>query len=65
VITPVHVCVKANSRDDVVAFHRAALEAGGKDFGAPGLRPEYHPGYLGAFVLDPDGHNLEAVIHDA
>jgi catechol 2,3-dioxygenase-like lactoylglutathione lyase family enzyme len=63
VITPVHVCVKAKSRGDVDAFHRAAVEAGGKDFGAPGLRPEYHPAYYGAFVLDPDGHNIEAVIH--
>jgi catechol 2,3-dioxygenase-like lactoylglutathione lyase family enzyme len=63
VITPVHVCLKANSRSDVDAFHRAALEAGGKDFGKPGLRPEYHASYYGAFVLDPDGHNVEAVIH--
>jgi catechol 2,3-dioxygenase-like lactoylglutathione lyase family enzyme len=63
VITPVHVCVKANSRADVDAFHRAALEAGAKDFGGPGLRPQYHASYYGAFVLDPDGHNLEAVIH--
>jgi catechol 2,3-dioxygenase-like lactoylglutathione lyase family enzyme len=63
VITPVHVCVKAKSRGDVDAFHRTAVAAGGKDFGPPGLRPEYHPGYYGAFVLDPDGHNIEAVIH--
>jgi len=62
-ITPVHVCVKAKSRGDVDAFHRAAVAAGGKDFGPPGLRPEYHPGYYGAFVLDPDGHNIEAVNH--
>jgi catechol 2,3-dioxygenase-like lactoylglutathione lyase family enzyme len=62
-ITPVHVCVRANSRSDVDGFHRAAIAAGGKDFGAPGLRPQYHPGYYGAFVLDPDGHNIEAVIH--
>ena len=45
------------------AFHRAALDAGGKDNGAPGLRPHYHPDYYGAFVLDPDGHNVEAVCH--
>jgi catechol 2,3-dioxygenase-like lactoylglutathione lyase family enzyme len=63
VITPVHVCVTAKSRGDVDAFHRAAVAAGGNDFGAPGLRPEYHPGYYGAFVIDPDGHNIEAVIH--
>jgi catechol 2,3-dioxygenase-like lactoylglutathione lyase family enzyme len=62
-IMPVHVCVKAKRRADVDAFHRAALEAGGRDFGAPGVREVYHPGYYGAFVLDPDGHNLEAVIH--
>jgi catechol 2,3-dioxygenase-like lactoylglutathione lyase family enzyme len=47
------------------AFHRAALAAGGRDNGAPGPRPEYHPGYYGAFVLDPDGHNIEAVCHRA
>ena len=62
-ITPVHVCVRAKSRADVDAFHRAALEAGARDFGAPGLRPIYHPDYYGAFVLDPDGHNLEAATH--
>ncbi len=62
-ITPVHVCVKAHNRLEVEAFHRAALAAGGRDFGAPGLRPHYHPGYFGAFVLDHDGHNLEAVFH--
>jgi catechol 2,3-dioxygenase-like lactoylglutathione lyase family enzyme len=62
-ITPVHLCFAAKSRSDVDAFYRAAIEAGGKDFGAPGLRPEYHPNYYGAFVLDPDGHNVEAVIH--
>jgi len=47
----------------VDAFHEAALEAGGRDNGAPGLRPEYHAGYYGAFVLDPDGNNIEAVHH--
>jgi catechol 2,3-dioxygenase-like lactoylglutathione lyase family enzyme len=47
----------------VDAFHGAALAAGGKDNGAPGLRPQYHPNYYGAFVLDPDGHNVEAVCH--
>jgi catechol 2,3-dioxygenase-like lactoylglutathione lyase family enzyme len=62
-ITPVHVAFTARSRAEVDAFHAAALAAGGKDFGAPGLRPMYHPNYYGAFVLDPDGHNVEAVYH--
>ena len=53
----------ASSRAEVDAFHAAALAAGGTDNGAPGLRPLYHPGYYGAFVLDPDGHNIEAVFH--
>ena len=60
---PVHVAILAEDRDTVDAFHRAALAAGGKDNGAPGLRPHYHPHYYGAFVLDPDGHNVEAVCH--
>jgi catechol 2,3-dioxygenase-like lactoylglutathione lyase family enzyme len=58
-----HVCFKAKSRAAVDAFYRAALAAGGRDNGAPGLRPEYHPTYYAAFVLDPDGHRLEAVTH--
>ncbi len=62
-ITPVHIGFVARSRAEVDAFHAAALAAGGKDFGAPGLREKYHPNYYGAFVLDPDGHNVEAVIH--
>jgi catechol 2,3-dioxygenase-like lactoylglutathione lyase family enzyme len=62
-ITPIHVALVAGSRAEVDAFHAAALAAGGRDFGGPGLRPEYHPGYYGAFVLDPDGHNVEAVHH--
>jgi catechol 2,3-dioxygenase-like lactoylglutathione lyase family enzyme len=49
----------------VDAFHRAALDAGGRDNGEPGLRPIYHPHYYGAFVLDPDGNNVEAVCHHA
>jgi catechol 2,3-dioxygenase-like lactoylglutathione lyase family enzyme len=60
---PVHVAFAAASRADVDAFHRAALAAGGRDNGAPGLRPHYHANYYGAFVLDPDGHNVEAVCH--
>jgi catechol 2,3-dioxygenase-like lactoylglutathione lyase family enzyme len=63
-ITPVHLALSARSREEVDAFHAAALAAGGRDFGAPGPRPVYHPGYYGAFVLDPDGHNIEAVIHN-
>jgi len=62
-ITPVHVCFAAADRAQVDAFHAAAVAAGGTDFGAPGLRPQYHPGYYGAFVLDPDGHNVEAAHH--
>ena len=58
-----HVAFSADSREAVVAFHAAALAAGGVDNGAPGERPEYAPGYYGAFVLDPDGHNVEAVFH--
>lgn len=65
VITPVHVCFAARSRAEVDAFYKAALAAGGKDNGGPGIRKDYHPGYYGAFVLDPDGHNVEAVIHSA
>jgi catechol 2,3-dioxygenase-like lactoylglutathione lyase family enzyme len=58
-----HVAFAAPDRRTVDAFHAAALAAGGTDNGAPGLRPEYHPNYYGAFVLDPDGHNVEAVCH--
>ncbi len=59
----IHVAFRADSRAQVDAFHRAALAAGGRDNGAPGLRPHYHPDYYGAFVLDPDGHNIEACCH--
>jgi len=58
-----HIAIAASSREAVDAFHRAALTAGGRDNGAPGLRPHYHPNYYAAFVLDPDGHNIEAVCH--
>jgi catechol 2,3-dioxygenase-like lactoylglutathione lyase family enzyme len=64
-ITPSHIAFVAKSRAQVQAFHRAAIEAGGRDYGAPGLRPEYHPNYYAAFVLDPDGHDVEAVTHHA
>jgi catechol 2,3-dioxygenase-like lactoylglutathione lyase family enzyme len=60
---PLHVAITAKDRASVDAFYKAALAAGGKDNGAPGLRPHYHPNYYGAFVLDPDGHNIEAVCH--
>ena len=56
-----HLALEAKTRDQVDAFHAAAVAAGGTDNGAPGLRPHYHPDYYGAFVLDPDGHNIEAV----
>ena len=57
----VHVAFTAKTRADVDAFYAAGLAAGGRDNGAPGLRPEYHPDYYGAYVFDPDGHNIEAV----
>jgi catechol 2,3-dioxygenase-like lactoylglutathione lyase family enzyme len=60
---PVHIAFAADRREQVDAFHMAALAAGGRDNGAPALRPAYGDGYYGAFVLDPDGHNLEAVAH--
>jgi catechol 2,3-dioxygenase-like lactoylglutathione lyase family enzyme len=60
---PTHLCWKAASRAEVDAFHAAALAAGGVDNGPPGLRPHYHANYYGAFVLDPDGNNVEAVCH--
>ncbi len=58
-----HIALRADSREQVDAFHAAALEAGGTDNGAPGLRKIYHPDYYGAYILDPDGSNLEAVCH--
>ena len=59
----VHVAFAAANRAAVRAFYDAAMAAGGRDNGAPGLRPHYHENYYGAFVLDPDGHNIEAVCH--
>jgi len=61
----VHVAFRAKGRDEVRAFYEAAIAAGGTDNGAPGMRPHYHQDYYGAFVLDPDGHNVEAVCHEA
>jgi len=58
-----HVAFAADTRAEVDAFYRAALAAGGRDNGAPGLRPQYQKNYYGAFVLDPDGHNIEAVCY--
>ena len=58
-----HVAFGVDSRAKVDAFHEAALAAGGRDNGAPGIRSHYHPNYYAAFVLDPDGHNIEAVSH--
>jgi len=58
---PMHIAFIAQDRKSVDAFHQAALAAGGKDNGAPGLRPQYHQDYYGAFIIDPDGHNIEAV----
>jgi catechol 2,3-dioxygenase-like lactoylglutathione lyase family enzyme len=58
----VHIAFTA-TRAEVDAFYAAAMQAGGRDNGPPGLRPHYHPSYYAAFVLDPDGHNVEAVCH--
>jgi catechol 2,3-dioxygenase-like lactoylglutathione lyase family enzyme len=62
-VTPVHVAFHAEDRALVSAFYEAAIAAGGKDNGEPGLRPQYHPTYYAAFALDADGHNIEAVCH--
>ena len=61
---PIHIAIAARDRAAVDAFYRAAISAGGKDNGAPGLRPHYHPNYYGAFVLDPDRNKLEAMWFD-
>jgi catechol 2,3-dioxygenase-like lactoylglutathione lyase family enzyme len=61
-VSRVHLAFQARDREMVAAFHRAAIGAGGRDHGGPGER-SYHPGYYGAFVLDPDGNNIEAVFH--
>ena len=61
---PLHLAFVAATRRQVEAFYRAALQAGGKDNGAPGLRPHYHANYFAAFVIGPDGHNIEAVCHE-
>lgn len=61
--TAIHIAFSAATHAQVQAFHAAALAAGGQDNGGPGFRPQYHPHYYAAFVIDPDGHNLEAVCH--
>jgi catechol 2,3-dioxygenase-like lactoylglutathione lyase family enzyme len=60
---PLHVAFSAETREQVRQFHAAALAAGGRDNGPPGIRAQYHPSYYAAFVIGPDGHNLEAVCH--
>ncbi len=60
----IHIAFRADNRKKVDEFYKAAIAAGGKDNGKPGLRPEFHENYYGAFVLDPDGHNVEAVCHE-
>jgi catechol 2,3-dioxygenase-like lactoylglutathione lyase family enzyme len=59
----IHVAFRAESRKQVNAFYETAMKVGGRDNGVPGVRSHYHPDYYGAFVLDPDGHNIEAVCH--
>jgi catechol 2,3-dioxygenase-like lactoylglutathione lyase family enzyme len=59
-----HLAFAAANRQQVDSFHQAALAAGGKDNGAPGLRPRYHPNYYAAFIIGPDGHNIEVVCHE-
>jgi len=59
----VHLCFSAKNRAEVRAFYEAAIQAGARDNGKPGPRPEYHANYYGAFVIDPDGHNVEACCH--
>jgi catechol 2,3-dioxygenase-like lactoylglutathione lyase family enzyme len=63
-VTPQHIGFWCDDHATVDAFYEAALEAGGKDNGAPGIRADYHPSYYAAFILDPDGHNIEAVFHE-
>jgi catechol 2,3-dioxygenase-like lactoylglutathione lyase family enzyme len=62
-VRPMHFALHTEDRAVVDAFHEAALQAGGRNNGAPGLRKDYHPSYYAAFVLDPDGHNVEVVCH--
>lgn len=61
--SPMHIAFLAENRENVDLFYQAAMDAGAKDNGRPGVREIYHPHYYGAFVIDPDGHNIEAVCH--
>ena len=61
---PIHLAFAAASQQEVDRFHAAGLGAGGRDNGSPGLRPSYHPGYYGAYLIDPDENNVEAVCHE-
>jgi catechol 2,3-dioxygenase-like lactoylglutathione lyase family enzyme len=61
---PIHIAFRVDKRATVDAFYQAGISAGGGDNGPPGVRAHYHPNYYGAFVLDPDGHNVEAVCHE-
>ncbi len=63
IIQPMHAAFSATDRNEVIAFHAAALAAGGKCNGEPALRPHYHSNYFAAYIIDPDGHNIEAVCH--
>jgi catechol 2,3-dioxygenase-like lactoylglutathione lyase family enzyme len=63
-VPPIHVAFRVEDRRLVDEFHKAAMAAGGRDNGGPGVRAHYHPNYYGAFVLDPDGHNVEVVCHN-
>lgn len=63
--SPIHIAFAAASIEEVEAFYAAGIAAGAKDNGLPGLRPQYHSGYYAAFLIDPDGHNIEAVFHGA
>ncbi|GAB5452923.1 MAG: VOC family protein [Halioglobus sp.] len=62
--THLHLAFRAKNREQVESFHRAAIEWGAQDNGAPGLRPQYHENYYAAFVIGPDGHNIEVVCHE-
>lgn len=62
---PLHLAFRAENREQVDAFYQAAIQAGGRDNGEPGVREHFHPNYYGAFVFDLDGNNIEAVCHDS
>ncbi|MDF1795766.1 MAG: VOC family protein [Coxiellaceae bacterium] len=64
-IKPMHAAFVAQNHNEVMAFHAAAIAAGGKDNGEPAIRSHYHSNYYAAYIIDPDGHNIEAVCHAA